>query len=152
LYHKLKKKDKDREEKKLREYMEEIDPEAAKAYREKEELKVIEERLRVRHGTTSKFAKNLKRFKNMDDKDTRDAYHQAIQDRNALLQKTKQTTAHAHNESSEDMSDVSSEDEQKNRSKAAQRIRDEIDSEEQVSGSEAESDGENSEYNIDFGA
>ena len=75
LYHKLKKKDKDREEKKLREYMEEIDPEAAKAYREKEELKVIEERLRVRHGTTSKFAKNLKRFKNMDDKETRDAYH-----------------------------------------------------------------------------
>ena len=111
LYHKLKKKDKDREEKKLREYMKEIDPEAAKAYREKEELKVIEERLRVRHGTTSKFAKNLKRFKNMDDKDTRDAYHQAIQDRNALLHKTKQTTANDHNKSSEDMSDFSSDDE-----------------------------------------
>lgn len=62
LYHKIKKRDKDREEKKLREYMEEIDPEAAKIYREKEELKVVEERLRVRHGATSKFAKNLKRF------------------------------------------------------------------------------------------
>lgn len=74
LYHKLKKREKDREEKKLRDYMEEIDPEAAKAYREKEEMKVIEERLRVRHGTTSKFAKNLKRFKKMDDKDTREAY------------------------------------------------------------------------------
>ena len=109
LYHKLKKKEKDREEKKLREYMEEIDPEAAKAYREKEEMKVIEERLRVRHGTTSKFAKNLKRFKNLDDKDTRDAYHQVVQDRNELLHKTKRTTAHERNESSEDLS-LSSDD------------------------------------------
>jgi hypothetical protein len=47
----------------------------------------------------------------MDDKDTRDAYHQAIQDRNTLLHKTKQTTANDHNESSEDMSDFSSDDE-----------------------------------------
>ena len=122
LYHKLKKKEKDREEKKLREYMEEIDPEAAKAYREKEELKVIEERLRVRHGTTSKFAKNLKRFKNMDEKDTREAYHQAVQDRNALLQKTKQTTSQQRNESSDDLSDVSSEDENQTKVRAAKRI------------------------------
>ena len=49
--------------------------EAAKVYREKEELKMVEERLRIRHGAQTKFAKNLKRFKNMDDKDTRDAYH-----------------------------------------------------------------------------
>jgi len=32
LYHKLKKKETDREEKKLREYMETVDPEAYKAY------------------------------------------------------------------------------------------------------------------------
>ena len=42
--------------------MEQIDPEAAKAYNEKQELKLVEERLRVRHGVQSKFAKNLKRF------------------------------------------------------------------------------------------
>jgi U3 small nucleolar RNA-associated protein 14 len=50
LYHKLKKKDKDREQKKLLDHLEQIDPEAAAAYRDKEELKYAEERLRVRHG------------------------------------------------------------------------------------------------------
>ena len=78
LFRKIKKRDKDREEKKLRDHLEIIDPEAAAIYREKEELKKVEERLRVRHGAQSKFAKNLKRFKNMDDKETRDAYHTAI--------------------------------------------------------------------------
>ena len=55
--------------------MMEVDPEAAKAYQEKIDLKNVEERLRMRHGTGTKFAKNLKRFRNMDDKETRDAYH-----------------------------------------------------------------------------
>jgi len=39
LYHKLKKKDREREEEKLKQYMMEVDPEAAKAYQEKVELK-----------------------------------------------------------------------------------------------------------------
>lgn len=82
LYHKLKKRDKEREEKKLRDHLEMIDPEAAQVYRDKEELKKVEERLRVRHGSGSKFAKNLKRFRNMDDKATRDQYHTLIQERN----------------------------------------------------------------------
>jgi hypothetical protein len=47
--------------------MTEVDPEAAKAYTEKAELKKVEERLRMRHGTGTKFAKNLKRFRGMDD-------------------------------------------------------------------------------------
>lgn len=81
LYHKLKRKETDREEKKLREYLEQVDPEAAQAYRDKEELKKVEERLRMRHGVQTKFAKNLKRFKNMDDKDTKDAYHEAMRDK-----------------------------------------------------------------------
>ncbi len=72
LYHKLKKRDKEREEKKLRDHLELVDPEAAQVYRDKEELKKVEERLRVRHGASSQFAKNLKRFRNMDDKATRD--------------------------------------------------------------------------------
>lgn len=67
LYHKLKKKDKEREEEKLRQYLHEVDPEAAKAYQAKVELKQVEERLRMRHGTGTKYAKNLKRFRNMDD-------------------------------------------------------------------------------------
>ena len=67
LFHKLKKKDREREEEKLKQYMMEVDPEAAKAYQEKVELKQVEERLRMRHGTGTKYAKNLKRFRNMDD-------------------------------------------------------------------------------------
>ena len=81
LYHKLKKKERERDEEKLRQYMQEVDPEAAKAYQEKIELKAVEERLRARHGTGTKYAKNLKRFRGMDDKETRDAYHQAVLDR-----------------------------------------------------------------------
>ena len=46
LYHKIKKREKDREEKKLIDYLEQIDPEAARVYREKEESKKVEERLR----------------------------------------------------------------------------------------------------------
>lgn len=46
LYHKIKKREKDREEKKLIDYLEQIDPDAAAVYREKEEQKKVEERLR----------------------------------------------------------------------------------------------------------
>lgn len=63
----------------------------AQAYRDKEELKYAEERLRVRHGVQSKFAKNLKRFQDMNDTQTRDAYHTLVQERNALVQRTKGT-------------------------------------------------------------
>ena len=104
LWHKIKKRDSDREAKKLRDHLELIDPEAAKAYREKEELKLVEERLRVRHGAQSKFAKNLKRFRNMDDKATRDTYHQVIQERNALVHKTKGVSRN-QNDSSENNSE-----------------------------------------------
>lgn len=75
LYHKLKKKENEREEQKLKQYMMEVDPEAAKAYQQKQEMRMVEERLRMRHGTGTKYAKNLKRFRGMDDKETRDAYH-----------------------------------------------------------------------------
>lgn len=66
LYHKLKKRDKDREERKLVEYLEQIDPEAAEAYRSKEERKKVEERLKLRHSSNNKFSKTLKRFGGME--------------------------------------------------------------------------------------
>ena len=133
LYHKIKKRDKDREEKKLRDYMEQIDPEAAKAYAEKQELQRVEERLRVRHGVQSKFAKNLKRFQNMDSKETRDAYHQVAQERNALVRKTKQTTRNERNSSSEGMSSDGSDseaDEDEVKQKTIDKIRAEVGSDE----------------------
>jgi hypothetical protein len=36
-----------------------IDPEAALAYKEKEEQKKVEERLKLRHSSNNKFAKRL---------------------------------------------------------------------------------------------
>jgi len=148
LYHKIKKRDKDREEKKLRDYMEQIDPEAAKAYAEKQELQRVEERLRVRHGVQSKFAKNLKRFQNMDSKETRDAYHQVAQERNALVRKTKQTTRNERNSSSEGLSSDGSDseaDEDEVKQKTIDKIRAEVGSdggEEKGSGSDGgDSDG-----------
>ena len=131
LYHKLKNKDKDREEKKLRDHLELIDPEAAKIYREKEELKMVEERLRVRHGAQSKFAKNLKRFRNMDDKATRDQYHTLIQERNELVHKTKGVSREqGGNESSVSSheSDDSSDEDNEIKKKAIKRMQDELNS------------------------
>lgn len=88
--------------------MKEVDPEAAKAYQEKLELKQVEERLRMRHGTGTKYAKNLKRFRNMDDKDTRDAFHQTVLDRQALTKRTQKIG----DESSSDLSGSDSDEDQ----------------------------------------
>jgi U3 small nucleolar RNA-associated protein 14 len=42
----------------------------------------VEERLRLRHGAHSKFAKNLNRFKGkMNDEETKEAYHEAMRER-----------------------------------------------------------------------
>ena len=88
--------------------MNEVDPEAAKAYTEKAELKKVEERLRMRHGTGTKFAKNLKRFRGMDDQETRDAYHQVVLDRQALTKRTQKVGDESSD--SESMSDDENED------------------------------------------
>ena len=91
LYHKIKKRDKDREEKKLLEYLEQIDPEAAEAYRMKEEQKKVEERLKLRHSSDNRFAKKLKRFGNMEDKSVREAFNDMMKEKNQLKSRTKTT-------------------------------------------------------------
>lgn len=62
-------------------------------------------------------------------------------DRQALLHKTKNTTTHDHNESSEDLSDFSSEDEAATKVNAAKKIRKELESSES-SENESGSDSE----------
>ena len=47
----------------MKAYLEEVDPEAAKELAEKEEMKLAEERLRLRHGGHKKWARDVKRFK-----------------------------------------------------------------------------------------
>lgn len=89
LYHKIKKREKDREEKKLIDYLEQIDPEAANVYREKEEQKKVEERLRQRHASNNKFAKKLKRFGMMENENIRETFNEMMREKNALKQRTK---------------------------------------------------------------
>lgn len=91
LYHKLKKKEKQREEGKMRTYLEEVDPEAAAELANKDELKKAEERLRLRHGGHKKWARDIRRFKGkMDNKETMEQYHSMMREKNAL--KDRQTT------------------------------------------------------------
>lgn len=93
LYHKLKKRDKQREEGKLKSYLEEVDPDAAEEYAKAEELKQAEERLRLRHGGHKKWARDMRRFKGkMEDKETREQYHEMIREKNSLKDRTKRTT------------------------------------------------------------
>lgn len=102
LYHKIKKREKDREEKKLIDYLEQIDPEAAQTYREKEEQKKVEERLRQRHATNNKFAKKLKRFEMMNDSGVREAYNEMMREKNHLKQRTKKVATLAAVEDSDE--------------------------------------------------
>lgn len=85
LYHKLKKREKQREETKMRTYLEEVDPEAAAQLAEKDELKMAEERLRLRHGGHKKWARDMRRFKGkMEDKETREQYHEMMREKKNL--------------------------------------------------------------------
>lgn len=94
LYHKLKKKDKKREEGKARAYLEEVDPEAARELAHKEELKMAEERMLQRHGGHKKWARDMRRFKGkLEDKETRDQYHEMMREKNNLKDRQKRTKA-----------------------------------------------------------
>ena len=60
--------------------MDEIDPEAAKRYREKQEESRVEERLRLRHSTKSKYARELKRFKGFEDEGVKEDFNNMLQE------------------------------------------------------------------------
>ena len=64
--------------------LEQIDPEAVKAYKEKEQLKQVEERVRQRHSSNNKFAKRLQRFGGMDEKKNRELFHEMVGEKNRL--------------------------------------------------------------------
>jgi hypothetical protein len=103
LYHKLKKKDKMREEGKLKQYLEEVDPEAAIELAKKEELKMAEERLRLRHGGHKKWARDMRRFKGkMENKEIREQYHDMMREKNALKDRQGGSKKHVKNEDDSD--------------------------------------------------
>ena len=82
LYHKLKKREQNKEENKLLDELDLIDPAAAKKIKDKTERKKLEERLLLRHRSDNKFSKKLKRFgKGMASKDSREIFHQMMRER-----------------------------------------------------------------------
>ena len=123
LYHKLKKKDRTREEGKMKQYLQEVDPEAAEQLTQKEELKMAEERLKLRHGGHKKWARDMRRFKGkMEDGDQRELYHEMIREKNLLKQRQRSTTQGQNAEDSDDDSDDSDESAEAQKKRAVERI------------------------------
>jgi len=113
LYHKLKKREKERESKKLLDYLEQIDPEAAGAYREKEEQKKVEERLKLRHASNNKFAKTLKRFGGgVENENVREMFQEMMKEKQMLRDRTKRTTTQARREGESSDEEYDSEEEE----------------------------------------
>ena len=73
LYHKIKKKGRERDEARLLEELDKVDATAADEYREKQERKRVEERARGRHEAGNRFAKVMRRFGGMEKKGAREA-------------------------------------------------------------------------------
>lgn len=71
LYHKIKKKQNEREEIKILTQLQEVDPSAVKEYVEKKKLDRIEERLNLKHSLNSKFAKTIKKYNLHKDQNTK---------------------------------------------------------------------------------
>jgi len=71
LYHKIKKKQSDREEIKILSQLQEIDPSGVKEYIEKKKLDRIKERLSLKHSLNSKFAKTVKKYNLHKDQNTK---------------------------------------------------------------------------------
>ena len=150
LYHKLKRKDKQREENKVRAYLEEVDPEAAAAIAHKEELKQAEERLRLRHGGDKKWARDMRRFKGkMEDTETREAYHEMMREKNALKDRQKTTRKAAEMVNSDDSDEDSEESASGIKNEAIQQIKEELSDESGGSGSES-SDSAEDEITMNF--
>jgi len=111
LYHKLKKKDKAREEGKMKAYLEEVDPEAAAELAKKDELNMAEERLRLRHGGHKKWARDMRRFKGkMDNKEIREQYHDMMREKNMLKDRQGGTKKANAQEDDSDLSDSEEDD------------------------------------------
>lgn len=155
LYHKLKKKEKLREEGKLKSYLEEVDPAAAEELEKVEELKKAEERLRLRHGGHKKWARDMRRFKGkMDDAETREEYHAMIREKNNLKDRQKRTVRaskeldsdYESGDSSE--KDSSDEDGEKTKLKAVNKIKQELSGGESSGEDGSENESEDSEDEI----
>ena len=126
----------------------------------KDELKMAEERLRLRHGGHKKWARDMRRFKGkMENKEIREQYHDMMREKNMLKDRQSGTKhAHALNDDSDiSYSDDESVDSDELREQAIDQIKQELSSDESgddESSQEEKSDSEESDedkvVNVDF--
>jgi U3 small nucleolar RNA-associated protein 14 len=89
LYHKIKNKQKEREEKILLEQLEEVDGDAVRDYLEKKKMQRIKERIELKHSFNSKFNKTVKRYNLHKDDNVKEAIKENFKLRDELLKKIK---------------------------------------------------------------
>jgi len=89
LYHKIKKKQREREEKDLLEKLGEVDPSAVNAYLEKKNIDRIKERIELKHSFNSKFSKTVKRYNLQSDLNVKEAIKENLKLRDELMKKVE---------------------------------------------------------------
>ena len=105
-------------------------------YKEKEEQKKVEERLKQRHASNNKFAKKLKRFGMMENENAREAFNEMMREKNSLKLRQKGVLGVQVDSDAED----SEEDEDMSEGELRKRAIGQI--EEEVGGSEEDSEAE----------
>lgn len=89
LFHKIKKKQREREEKTLIDKLGEIDPEAVNNYLDKKNMDRIKERIELKHSFNSKFNKTVKRYNLQNDLNVKEAIKENLKLRDELMKKIK---------------------------------------------------------------
>jgi U3 small nucleolar RNA-associated protein 14 len=102
LYRKIKRKNKEREDKLLLQQLEQIDPEAAKERRLKQERERVAERVEMKHSTRGKYAKNLMRFAGMKDQEAKEGRKELIKRRDEIKMKRTEVEEESEEEISEE--------------------------------------------------
>merc|ERR1711957_325635 len=113
LYHKIKKKQREREEKDLLEKLTEVDPNAVNSYLEKKNLDRVKERIELKHSFNSKFSKTVKRYNLQSDLNVKEAIKENLKLRDELLRKVEGKGANSDSDSednSEENEDYEGED------------------------------------------
>jgi U3 small nucleolar RNA-associated protein 14 len=101
-FHKIQKKNREKDEQRILSQLGAADPEALKKYNEEQEKIKINERLRMRHSTSSKYAKNLKRFTHLESEEVKNSYKEYINQRDQLKIKFNESDEESESEDSPD--------------------------------------------------
>ena len=89
LFHKIKKRQFDREEAKFLEELAEVDANAVSKYLQKRRKDRVEERLTLKHATNSKFSKLTKRYNFLKDQTAKEAVMDNLRLRDKLMEKVQ---------------------------------------------------------------